>query len=201
MSGTPLSTNSASSSHETNAKYDFLAEVLPVISDHFPACPLWPSVPPRGNIYCEISALTHPLVSPAASEYFKSMPPMFFAYGEEKLVDEGNFVAQRASDGGAVVQLNQYNCLPHMFALLFPQLPQSQHMFAEWAKFCQSCVDDPSSLKSMNLRYEPTDEGFKRVDIGPGPFSTMSFEAAVEGMRRKQATWKIWTGPKETASL
>ncbi|KAI9788796.1 MAG: hypothetical protein M1816_006577 [Peltula sp. TS41687] len=186
-------------SYERNARYDWLADVPPVLSDRFPSCPIWPSVPSRGDIYCEISALTHPLVSPAASTYWKSMPLMFLAYGEERLIDAGKFIAQRASNGGAVVRFHQYDRLSHLFALLFPNLPQSRHLFREWARFCHTCVNNLDSLESKNVRYGLTDEEFKGVDNGP--FSTMEYESVMKRMRERQAKRKVWTGPTDISKL
>lgn len=127
------------------------------------------------------------------------MPPMFIAYGEEKLTDEGKFIAQRASDEGAVVQFHQYDRLCHIFALLFPKLPQSQHMFKEWARFCHACVERPASLKTKNIRYPVTDNDLKGADNGP--FSTLDFDTVMNRMQERQAERKVWTGPTTSSML
>ena len=124
---------------------------------------------------------------------------MFFAYGEERLLDAGRRVAKLASEGGAVVHFHQYDQLPHVFGLLFPKIPQSQHVLAEWAKFCHTCVHEPKSLGSKNVRYKVTGEGFREVDNGA--FSALPYETAMELMRKEQAQRRGWNGPKQAPNL
>ena len=93
------------------------------------------------------------------------MPSPFFAYGQERLLDDRRFVAHRAAADGATVNLHQYNGLPHICALLFPTLAQSRHMVSQWAEFCRVCVEEPDKLLLVDSRanknryvvYEPVE--------------------------------------------
>lgn len=71
-----------------NASSDIFEDTLPALDLKFPTCDLWPTKPPRGNIYCEASMLNHPLVSPVvAHDWVGSSPIWIAAGGGERLLD------------------------------------------------------------------------------------------------------------------
>ncbi|ORY05707.1 Alpha/Beta hydrolase protein, partial [Clohesyomyces aquaticus] len=130
-------------SHIRNKPYDILyLDQLPYLQPTFPSCDLWPTNPPRADIYTEGRFLAHPLVSVAIAPawFAKNMPPMFLAYGQEKLTDEEYYIAQRAKEAGTKVDFRQSDKLPHIFPLLFPRLSQSQHVLRAWGEFCHNAV-------------------------------------------------------------
>lgn len=56
-------------SYKHNASHDvFPRDLTPTVLPGFPVCAIWPSKPPRGNIYCEGHVLAHPIASPACAE-------------------------------------------------------------------------------------------------------------------------------------
>ena len=77
-----------------NQQYDFFSHLPPI--PRLPHCEIWPTTPPRGNVYCDISAIYHPLISPTLAESWVDAPPMWFCCGEEMLVDDSKIIAQRA---------------------------------------------------------------------------------------------------------
>ena len=178
---------------ETNLKYDFLQPTPPCLSDITLPCPIWPSCPPRGDMSCEISSLCHPLVSPVASEVWARLPPLFFAYGDEYIGHEGKYMAQQASEQGVAVELHHCQHLSHIFPIMYPNLPQSQHALEQMARFCRTCVQDPTALKTQHLRYHPTDMSLRGIDCGL-PFSTAEPDVVRSRMIDKQTQRKIWTG-------
>jgi hypothetical protein len=197
-----------SPSYLRNAKYDILNDVHPTRSDNLQPDFIWPSKPPRSHIYAPTTNLiTHPLVSPVSSKEWPSdSPPLFFAYGQECMLDEGSFMAKQAFRAGASVQFHQYNALPHIFAF-FAQIPQAAHLFAQWAKFCRDCVETPKAMVSSRYKvYEPiTDSpGFKAVphDIGDGSgFNNLAYGQVLEMIDEKKKEMKVWNGPKRSSSL
>ncbi|KAF4636422.1 hypothetical protein G7Y89_g1668 [Cudoniella acicularis] len=106
-----------------------------------------------------------------------------------------------------------YNALPHIFAFLFPSLPQSVHMLSQWAEFCRVCVEEPEKLARNNNRYkiyEPregeNEDGFhcveKRVnEKGDEFWEGVDLENVVQKMKEKQGQMKIWVGPTRKDSV
>ncbi|OCK81169.1 lipase/esteras-like protein [Lepidopterella palustris CBS 459.81] len=189
-------------SYESNAKLDLLQIPQPCLDDRFPPDAIWPSKPPRGDIYCEISALCHPLVSPitASPQSWSGMPPFWFSYGQEQLVDDGRVIAQRIFKNGGTVQFAEYEGLPHIFAFLFPQIPQSANLLVSWANFCTKCVENPRSINTRSVKYEISGKEFRGKDIQR---LTELDEETVRGlMEKKKETYKVWTGKQDSkASL
>ncbi|KAJ4296425.1 hypothetical protein N0V90_006470 [Kalmusia sp. IMI 367209] len=189
-------------SHIRNKKYDiFILDVLPHLQPTFPACDLWPTNPPREDIYCGSPTLLHPLVSVAIAPSWSApnMPPMFIATGQEKLTDEQYYLAKRAEKSGTTVQFSQYDALPHSFASFFPRLPQSQHVVQRWGAFCRDVVKDPAGLKTKWTRYTADDADF--AGIGLDLPVDMDEERRLHLMKDKLAKRRPWTGPAETAML
>jgi acetyl esterase/lipase len=123
---------------QRNAKYDYLPNVWnrARILD----CPIWPTDPPRVQIYAEGSALMHPLCSPLAAKDWSKAPPMFFVCGEELLSDEGASVACKMARQGVSVVWEQYEAMPHCFGLIFESTPVGAMCFDAWANFCEDAV-------------------------------------------------------------
>ena len=179
-------------SYTENGKFDIFQEIQPCLEPRFPTCPVWPTKPPRGDVYCELSALTHPLISPAVSRTWSGLPPMWLAYGTERLIDDGKLIAQRAADSGVTVQFSEYEGLPHIFAFVFRELPQSAHLFKSWAAFCSACVYKPQGLRSWSKRYRT--EGKEVIGTMLEGYSDLDFEAMLEQMEARKRTRKTWTG-------
>ena len=120
-----------------NACYDYLP---PPKSDEqisaFPHDEIWPSDPPRGDLYCDLSIICHPLVSPLAATNWRGSCPMWFDYGEEMLADEGKAIASLAAKQGVTVIWEQYEAMPHAFSMIFDQLETARSCFRNWADFC-----------------------------------------------------------------
>jgi len=195
-------------SYLRNAKYDILNDTHPTLSDILQPDSIWPSKPPRSHIYAPTTNLiTHPLVSPVSSKAWPSnSPPLFFAYGQERMLDEGSFMAKQAFRAGTSVQFHQYNALPHIFAF-FAEIPQATHLFTQWAKFCRECVEDPKAITSSRYYvYEPiTDSpGFKAVprDIGDGSgFTNLEYGQVLKMIDERKKRMQDWNGPKRSSSL
>ncbi|KAL8849740.1 MAG: hypothetical protein Q9221_005284 [Calogaya cf. arnoldii] len=121
----------------SNAQYDYLPP--PRGGDplsHFPHDEIWPPDPPRGDLYCDLSMLDHPLVSPLAAKDWTKSCPMFFSCGEEMLQDECKAVASLAANQGVTVVWEQYEAMPHCFVLLLEYLDAGQRGFRNWVAFC-----------------------------------------------------------------
>ncbi|MCJ1379807.1 hypothetical protein MMC17_002910 [Xylographa soralifera] len=113
-------------SYKSNMPHDVFPENIPAVQPGFPTCRLWPSKPPRGNIYCNVSMLHHPIVSPAASWDWTGSPPMWFASGEEQIIDGAKVVAQTAFQQNVNVVFQEYEAMPYTFMWQYPDSSQSK---------------------------------------------------------------------------
>jgi len=121
------------------AKYDYLpnrwdqSNIIP--------CSIWPTKPPRVDIYAEGNALCHPLVSPLAANDWAGSPPVWFGVGEELLADEGAGVACIRARQGVKVVWEQYEAMPHCFAMVFEGDGAAEVCWEGWTKFIVQVVE------------------------------------------------------------
>ncbi|KAL9105572.1 MAG: hypothetical protein Q9227_009273 [Pyrenula ochraceoflavens] len=125
----------------TNKEYDIFRDQAPFLQPEFPADEIWPSDPPRADVYCDASMLPHPLVSPSLCENWHGAPPMWFAVGQERLADSSMLIAQTAARQGVCVMWNQYEAMPHCWPLFLPKLPHSQHVLRKWGQACRAMIE------------------------------------------------------------
>jgi acetyl esterase/lipase len=136
-----LDVSRALPSIEANAQYDYLPP--PSVMQHMtpPPCPAWPTDPPRAEIYCEASALLHPLVSPLMAGDWTNAPPVFFSLGEEMLRDEDAVLARRMHAQGVRVRWREFEAMPHVFGMMLDGSKASDAHFDETARFCKEAVE------------------------------------------------------------
>lgn len=132
-------------STEANAIYDYLPPP-PIALTKSPPCAIWPAIPPRAYLYCEGSMLCHPLVSPLSTESWAGAPPIFVVSGEEMLADEGKAFVQKAAGQGVTVVWEQYEAMPHCFALLLEGNAAGAMSFDTWAEFVKRAVQNPGEI-------------------------------------------------------
>lgn len=156
----PLSMPSVTS----NAQYDYLPAVNhdnPGVL-RFPADSAWPTNPPRADLFCDQSLLDHPLTTLMGAESWSGAPPMWICTGQEMLADEGKVVAARAASQGVTVQFEDYEAMPHVFAMLLPALASSNRCMRSWGDFCRRCVEEPESVKTSGT-YIATKSGEETI--------------------------------------
>ena len=179
-----------------NQKFDIIfgREGSPLLRPDFPACAAWPTDPPRGYVYCDISALVHPLVSPTVVRNWVGAPPMMFICGEEVMADSNKLIAQRAAAQGVSVRWEQYSMLPHIFMILLGELSHSTLCFQNWAQFCQECVM-PGAEK---IGYSGTMiqvETLQSKEVKLEDLTSLTFDEAVALMKQVRGEKKVWYGP------
>lgn len=165
-------------SFTSNKEHDYFS--ADVALDRVVPCDIWPTSPPRGALYCDISALCHPLVSPTIAKDWTGSPPMWFCCGQEMLANSSKVIAQRAASQGCRVRCTEYEAMPHCFPFVFV-IPQTEHSFKTCAQFCLTCVDDPSKLESQAIRVDTSIEEHL-VDIRN--LVALSYDEVKERMRR-----------------
>lgn len=85
----------------------------------------------------------HPLVSPLAADAsaWEGSPPILFMVGTELLSDENKILACRLARRGVRVRWEEYEWMPHCFALALPHLKGTRKCFEGWAGFCREVVE------------------------------------------------------------
>ncbi|CAG8100887.1 unnamed protein product [Penicillium salamii] len=112
-------------------------ETIPFIPDD-----VWPTTPPRADIFCNSTILGHPLVSPLAApaELWKKAPPIWISMGEEGLADEGLIVGRRFHEAGVPLVAELYEGMPHCHGMLLLDTPVSHEFFKGFSEFCRDAV-------------------------------------------------------------
>ena len=178
-----------------NGKYDILRDVPPTALPWFPKDSVWPSDPPRWDPYCYDSALSHPLVAPATALSWAGAPAMWLACGQERLADGVKIIAQTAARDGVPVLWEQYQSMPHTWAQVFPQWPQSVRCFESWAQACKRFGEGGKIRKesySKNIKAWDGEAEVVRVQ----ELTSLTLVKARETMNEKRREKQQSTGNK-----
>jgi hypothetical protein len=183
-----------------NAYLDYL-EAPPVPSDDpavkvplhqypFAADDIWPSSPPRADIFCNASVMRHPLVSPLAApaELWKKAPPIWISAGEEALADEDVILARRLHQAGVPVVAEMFEGMPHCHGILFMDTPASRRFFESFSGFCRDAVAG-RVVATGNLTWL----GFKLKVTKEIPLEKASetSDEEVAALMQRIAVWKL----------
>lgn len=155
-----------------NAKFDYLPPPPETDAPEPPPDDIWPSDPPRADLFCDGSALCHPLVSPLAAMDWKDAPPCFIVCGEECLSDEDKVLAQRLNAQGAKVIWEQYEAMPHVFCMVFEKTKVSNMSFDGWAKAIKQFVEKPEAVENKGSWVTAKKLTVKTIPPGGEPFIT-----------------------------
>ena len=153
---------------EAALEYDYLPTPSQTDDRDFPACEAWPASPPRADLYCDASALVHPLVSPLAARDWSGSPPLFFSVGQEMLRDEDAVLAQRARAQGVCVVWREFEAMPHCFAMLLEGLKGANVHYDEYARFCRDVVGGTPGAVSSGVFIEAKTLKRRDVDVDRG---------------------------------
>ena len=138
-----------------NAQWDCLPEIQPTYLQDWRDQKAWPAEPPRADVYCEKSAMTHPLANPVTALNWAGAPPMFLACGEERNADGTLYLAREAARQGVPVHLEQYEAMLHVWAMVLPKLPHSTTLLERWAAACCTMVEHPpTASRAVFLPFE-----------------------------------------------
>ncbi|KAF3937701.1 Esterase [Dactylella cylindrospora] len=127
----------------TNKNFDYIPSpsIYPGGKPIFPKCDIWPTNPPRTAIYVEDRLWLHPLVNPISFRDWSGAPPALIMVGQELLTDEGKFFAKHLTNNGVTVQFEEYQAMPHCFAMLMDWVPGTAKCFNTWSKFISDAVE------------------------------------------------------------
>lgn len=168
------------------------------LHSNFPACPLWPSTPPRGELYCDLSMICHPLVSPTTTKDWTGAPPMFICCGEERAADANIIIAKQAKSQGVRVLFKQFEAMPHLFMLLLAKTPHAERCYSSWADFCKLCVEHPHRLRSEETLVEVETLNERNIDLDS---SSLSYDSGLALMNAAKDAGRVWHGPERNKSM
>ncbi|KAJ0423939.1 alpha/beta hydrolase fold-domain-containing protein [Aspergillus carlsbadensis] len=153
----------------TPTPFDYLAPSSPshnpVTSS--PPCKIWPSTPPRADIFCTASMLSHPLVSPLAAspESWKDAPPIFISCGEEAISLECKVFASILAKQGVAVVWEQYEAMPHCFSHLFLGRGVGRMGVEGVAGFAKRVVLEPADICTRGWFVDAKSLERREVDV------------------------------------
>ncbi len=133
---------------------------------NYPSCGLWPTNPPRPMIHGNAKSHTHPLLTISLQSSWADAPPMWFAVGEEQLIDSSKAVARRAAQDGVSVTWTQFEAMPHCFATLpgLNRSKQAKMCFDQWARFCRTSGE---AIGEVRQNVKAVKIGFKDAEAQP----------------------------------
>lgn len=193
-------------SWQSNAPFDIFSDTWSFLAPGYPTCEIWPSDPPRGHVYCEISSMLHPLVAPALARSWEGAPPMWFAGGQERFADSAKLAAERAARQGVQVWYEEYEEMPHDFPIMSAtwawakteEWPQSVKCMERWVNACR--VFGEGGTMGTGAVVVLTGGGERKIDVEK--LTGMGVEEVTSLVREKQEGWKVFTGrEKATPSL
>ena len=164
-----------------------------------PPCELWPSDPPRENLYCAGPLLSHPLVSPiTASDWTGACPVYMFIGGGERSNADARFLAKQMSDSGVRVRWQEYEAMPHLWPFVFHEWVATKRCWENWGKACAELisgeVDGPSAARVIRV----PDGKAETVDLGR--LTELSMEDVRGFLREFQRKQKPFLGRQEGRS-
>ncbi|KAL9092299.1 MAG: hypothetical protein Q9165_004473 [Trypethelium subeluteriae] len=192
-----LSALPAAQAHE---EIDWMPERGPWFRDDFPADSLWPSNPPRAEIYIDVSAMRHPLIQPSTWRDWRGMPPMWIACGQERYCDGIRYFVKSLWASGVKVQYYEYEHMVHSFAVVMPRLPQAEHCMKLWGTACREIGIGSEEYSSSANVVQLGELEVKQVQFD-GIFQ-LSDDEVVRRMKARIDLLKnwVWRGPKEKTS-
>lgn len=180
-------------SWKTNAAFDiFSRDTSPVTDKNYPSCSIWPADPPRSHVYCDVSLLCHPLVSPTGSSDWLGCPPLWLAIGQERLADCAKVIAQTAARQGVVVLWQMYERMPHCWITMFPQLKQS----VECTKRCAQVIGLFAANGAIESAGDVISTTGKTRKVDVKNLTPLTMDEVEEMMRANTKHLKPWVGPE-----
>ncbi|KAF2112616.1 Alpha/Beta hydrolase protein [Lophiotrema nucula] len=185
-------------SWNTNRDFDIWSESAPYVKADFPADAIWPSSPPREELYCGASLFAHPMVSVCTAKSWAGSPPLWFGVGQERMADSAMIVAQTAARDGVCVWWDQYEAMPHCWPFIMPKMPHSVHVFGRWGRACKDMVEQ-NGLRSRGSWFDV--DRLKESARDVKGLTGLNSREAKTIIEAKAKTSKVYYGKKLSAQL
>ncbi|KAF3761331.1 acetyl-hydrolase-like protein [Cryphonectria parasitica EP155] len=187
----------SSASCKTNTPFDYLPMLEELDKIPRPSCPAWPAQPPRKMLYCDDALITHPLVTLLTAPSWEGCPPVFMSTGWELLADEDKYMAAHLHSQGVPVVWEEYEGMPHCFAMVLTDHPMSRMCFEAWARFMKEAVESPTNEKKSVFRTIRA-KTMKDEERDPAQLAPYTERDLQDRLRELAAQW---TGPKATGDV
>ena len=196
----------------SNAHFDYLSppSATGIPQDH-PADAIWPSNPPRAEVYCNAALLDHPLVSPLATtaDMWKGSSPIYMCCGNEGLEDENCVMARKLHQAGVAVVFDAYEGMPHCFAMLFMGSTAAKTCFRNMSKFCGDAASGSVQLKDTGTWMQAFSDPPTFREVSLSELSTVTDAQAAELMlarktdarKREQQLLQEWKSSQAKSHL
>lgn len=139
----------SSPSCKTNAAFDYLPMLQGIEKIPRPSCPAWPASPPRKMLYCADTLISHPLVTLLTASNWEGCPPVYMSTGWELLADEDKFMAAKLHSQGVSIIWEEFEGMPHCFAMILTENPMAKRCFGAWTGFIKTVAETgPSSIET-----------------------------------------------------
>lgn len=132
----------------TETKFDYLPKPETMDQLTIPPCEAWPANPPRRNLYIADDIAAHPMASLVMAQSWKGAPPIYLCTGWEILAYEDKYLARKLEADGVKVVFEEYEGMPHCFAMMLRNAPSTPRCYKGWASFISAVVEDPDNIKS-----------------------------------------------------
>ncbi|KAM7207451.1 alpha/beta hydrolase fold domain containing protein [Naviculisporaceae sp. PSN 640] len=176
----------SSPSCDENASWDYLPAPLSKnyhIDSIRPECEIWPANPPRRSVYVDDHLCDHPLVTVLLAESWKGSPPVYICTGWELLADENKYMAVKLRKDGVKVVFEEYEGMPHCFALIFPESKGARRCLTGWSGFINRVVNE----KGDGEKGGQVESEFKRIRAKT--LEEVDLEGEGEGEGEGQEGW------------
>ncbi|KAK3503535.1 alpha/beta hydrolase fold-domain-containing protein [Neurospora crassa] len=159
-------------------------------------CSAWPTNPPRMSMYVADDYIMHPLVSLLLAPSWRGAPPTYICTGWEMLSDEDKFTAARFHAEGVSVTFEEYEGMPHCFAMVLKNLKEAGRCMEGWSRFIARATNSTASeggldgaddkRSAMRSTFTTIKSGtLEEKELDPMTLSPYTEEEIREKMRRR----------------
>ncbi|KAK1981977.1 alpha/beta hydrolase fold-domain-containing protein [Colletotrichum cereale] len=194
-----LDITQSSASWDANKDFDYLPTAEAYAKFSPPPCEAWPANPPRMALYANDDLLAHPLVTLVMSRNWEGAPPVFICTGWELLADEDKYMARKLHEDGVPVVFEEYEGMPHCFALILTTTPNAKRCFDGWTGFMKKIILSPGTINSKAITVKA-----KTLEEVPLTFESLLSDVSEEVMRQRVLTKKetsLASAPEVTPKL
>lgn len=189
----------SSASCKTNAPFDYLPMLQGIDKLPRPSCPAWPAKPPRKMLYCADALITHPLVTLLTARSWAGCPPVYMSTGWELLADEDKYMAARLCADKVPVVWEEYEGMPHCFAMVLTDHPMAKRCFDAWTGFIREVTEQgPGAVESAMRTIKA--RTLKEEERDPAKVSPYTEEELRERLRNLAAQGTAPTATGDVAA-
>ncbi|KAL2844203.1 hypothetical protein BJX68DRAFT_257170 [Aspergillus pseudodeflectus] len=148
------------------------------------------------DLHCDNSALCHPLIDPSIWTDWTGMSPMWIAAGEETYADGIGFLVKNIKASGVPVTFVRYQTMPHIWNVVMPFLPQSQHVTKLWGEACRRLAE---SRTQTSAAYFVTLGALKMLPADSTNLLDLPDDELLRSMQaaRDRLAKNVWKGPEK----